>query len=344
MVGLRKVARLVATSLDRSERSSSFYVWFFGFKTLPFNAAASSCQALIAEVAAAIAATIKVLPIKLTLEISQAGIRLVQPYLLVNRRGRVRTLLVKRRLVAHTILNCALGTVPCHDFVAILRSKAFADSDVQLTELAVVRCDSPETAFLLYSSIDSLILMPQGRRALRNPLDDSSSSSRSVSKIPIKQIPSRQLPDRPPLSLRSRTLYRMLVAELKAKIQSETECNLAAARKRTPCSESSHQSVVRPSQMKIPFLRFGDSAGDVSKAEECSLSTFAVRPYEAPPRVATCASTSRRTLTERDDDSRPLFSGRPASLPCVRKRYSFHSSWRSRASEPQDKSSSRMVN
>ncbi|CDW57662.1 60S ribosomal protein L37a [Trichuris trichiura] len=336
MVGLRKVARLVATSLDKSERRSSFYVWFFGFKTLPINAAASSTEALIGQVAAAIAATIKVLPIKLTLEISQAGVQLVQPYLLVNRRGRVRTLLVKRRLVAQTIFNCVLGSVPYQDFVAILRGKAFADSDVQLTELALVRCDSPETAFLLHSSIDSLILMPQGRRALRNPREDNSLSTRRISKIPIKQIPSRQLPDRPPLSLRSRTLYRMLVAELKTKIQSETECNLAATRKRTPYSGSSQQSSVRPSQMKIPFLRFGDSAGDVSKAEEYSL-----QKVTAP--VATCVSTSGRTLTEREEVSRPLSSsGRPASLPCVRKRYSFHSTWRSRASEPQNTSSSRL--
>uniref|UniRef100_A0A5S6QNZ2 PID domain-containing protein n=1 Tax=Trichuris muris TaxID=70415 RepID=A0A5S6QNZ2_TRIMR len=325
MVGLRKIARLVATSLDRSERSS-FYVWFFGFKALSINAAASD-DALTAEVAAAIAATIKVVPIKLTLEISRAGVRLVQPYLLVNRRGRVRTLLVKRHLVAHSILSCALGSIPYHDFVAIFRVAPCADPKVQPTELIVVRCDSPETAFRLHSSIGSLILMPQGRSALRSRIDDSSSPSGYSSKIPMKPLPSRQLPDRPPLSLRSRTLYRMLVVELKTKIQCQRECGLTGSKKRTLHSDSRQQSFVRPSETKVPFLRFGDSVEDVCQPGKGRTPSFPSCPFKESAPVTTCASTSGLSIGQRNEEDRPLVAGRASSLPCVRKRYFARSSW-----------------
>ncbi|KRZ13834.1 hypothetical protein T11_11285 [Trichinella zimbabwensis] len=221
-------------STDEWTDRSSFYGWFFGYKPLSQGVWLDQ-RKLAKEVKEAIRKTAKIVPIKLTLEVSHQGLRLVQPYLLVNNHRKVKTVLVKRRIAADLVQTCTLGCVPYHDFVVLVRALENGCCD-----LMTFRCDSPETAFMLHSLVEKLILLPQKRTALHLQLDEQRGRGQWSADR------------RPPLSLRTRTLYRLLVAELKEKFQNQksTDHIYDTVLKNTG---------VRPSSTKTPFRRFGDS-------------------------------------------------------------------------------------
>ncbi|KAK0425970.1 hypothetical protein QR680_009480 [Steinernema hermaphroditum] len=159
------VIRLAMSWLwSRSMTRSHFYVWYLGSKEAEGVRGAS---VVLPAMRQTLSDSFRRTPNKATVQISSKGLKLIQTVPTVSKSGKVKMQLVKFHIAANCVTFCMTGRAPFDDVVGVVMLVRNPESQAPM-HVHCYRCDSPETAAIMISTLQVLISRPETQQSIRD--------------------------------------------------------------------------------------------------------------------------------------------------------------------------------
>ncbi len=147
------------SSNRNSLKKSQYYVWFLGSKESDGLRGRNYVVPIMRDL---IKDSVSRLPNKITVQISEKGLKLVQSVPTVSKSGKVKTEVMKFYIPSHSITYGIIGPPPYNDVVATVLLVFNPETKCPI-HVHCYRCDSPETAIIMHSNLQILINRPDSQ-------------------------------------------------------------------------------------------------------------------------------------------------------------------------------------